>query len=116
MPFYTYRENIGYGLENIKSVLYLLAVKNPGTFYLGSINSLFGEDPVLWQYHHIALFFPWFSDKGDFQLAVLETGTVSSTENLEARYPDSFVHLVRVDKACNFKNPSGFAEAADIQE
>ena len=115
VPFYTYRENIGYPLENIKSVLYLLAVKDPGAFYMGSINSLFGEDPVLWQYHHIALFFPWFSEKGDFQLSVLETGVVSSPENLEARYPDSFVHLVRVDRAYKFKNPSDFAQVAGMQ-
>ncbi len=116
VPFYTYRENIGYPLENIKSVLYLLAVKNPGAFYMGSINSLFGEDPVLWQYHHIALFFPWFSEKGDFQLSVLETGVTSSLENLEARYPESFVHLVRVDGADKFKNPSDFGKAADMLE
>ncbi len=111
VPFFTYRENIGYELENLMTVLYLLAIENPGTFYMGSVNSLYGEDPVLWQYHHIALFFPWFSEKGDFQLAVLETGAESSLDNLKIRYPDSFVHLVRVDNADTFSDPVDFSES-----
>lgn len=106
-PFFHYRENIGFELENLRALLYLLAIENPGAFYMGSINSLFGEDPVLWQYHHVALFFPWFNREGDFRLAVFETGVESTLENLEARYPDSFVHLVKLEGAEGFLSPSG---------
>ena len=108
VPFFRGRENIGYILENLQTVLYLLAVENPGSFYMGAVNSPYGDDPVLWQYHHVVLFFPWFTEEGDFQLAVLETGAESSLENLASRYPDSFVHLVRVDRAGAFKNPVGY--------
>ena len=110
MPFFNYKENIGYNLENLRAVLYLLAIENPGAFYMGAVNSLFGEDPVLWQYHHIVLFFPWFTSGGDFRLAVLETGRESSLENLMIRYPDSFVHLVKVEGADDFISPGSTLE------
>ncbi|MDC7239010.1 MAG: hypothetical protein PQJ50_01490, partial [Spirochaetales bacterium] len=96
VPFFTYKENVGYELESVKSLMYLQAVKEPGYFYLGAVNSPFGRNPVLWQYHHVALFFPWFDSNGDFHLDVLETGTSSSVENLNARYPKGFVHLSKV--------------------
>ncbi|OQY35176.1 MAG: hypothetical protein B6241_01345 [Spirochaetaceae bacterium 4572_59] len=108
VPFFDYRQNIGYDLENIRAVLYLLAIENPGAFYMGAINSLFGEDPVLWQFHHVTLFFPWFTDEGDFMLSVLETGCESSLENLKLRYPDSFVHLVELDRADAFIPANNF--------
>jgi hypothetical protein len=105
VPFYTYRENLGYELENLKTLLYLLAVHDPGAVYLGAVNSPFGKDPVLWQYHHVALFFPWFDGNGDFHLEVMETGERSSLENLKFRYPDSFVHLSRVRVPSLFVSP-----------
>ena len=105
VPFYTYRENLGYELEKLKTLLYLLAVRNPGAVYMGAVNSPFGEDPVLWQFHHVALFFPWFDRNGDFQLVVMETGERSSLENLNFRYPDSFVHLSRVRVPSRFVSP-----------
>ena len=113
VPFFEYRENIGYELENLKTVLYLLAVENPGAFYLGAVNSPFGKDPVLWQYHHVALFFPWFDKNGDFQLSVMETGAVSSVENLEARYPGSFVHLVKAAAGEGFVSPDVILEGKE---
>lgn len=105
VPFYTYRENLGYELDKLKTLLYLLAVHDPGAVYLGAVNSPFGEDPVLWQYHHVALFFPWFDRNGDFHLEVMETGERSSLENLKFRYPDSFVHLSRVRVPSLFVSP-----------
>ncbi len=104
VPFFDYRENVGYELDYVKTLLYLQAVKEPGMFYLGAVNSPFGEDPVLWQYHHIALFFPWFDSNGDFHLDVLETGSSSSEANLNARYPRGFVHLSKV-KAGGYVTP-----------
>ncbi len=105
VPFFMYRENIGYELDNLKTLMYLQAVKEPGYFYLGAINSLYGEKPVLWQYFHVALFFPWFDENGDFHLDVLETGDSSSLENLKYRYPGSFVHLSKVKAAGEFISP-----------
>ncbi|MBF9017162.1 MULTISPECIES: hypothetical protein [unclassified Oceanispirochaeta] len=104
VPFFDYKDNVGYRLDKVKTLLYLQAVKEPGSFYLGTINSLYGEDPALWQYHHVALFFPWFDENGDFHLEVLETGTVSSVENLKYRYPQSYLHLSKA-KASDYISP-----------
>lgn len=104
VPFFQYKDHVGYELDKVKTLLYLQAVKEPGSFYLGTVNSLFGEKPTLWQYHHVALFFPWFDNNGDFHLDVMETGTTSSVENLISRYPQSFVHLSRV-KAAGYLSP-----------
>ena len=105
VPFYTYRENLGFELDKLKTLLYLLAVKDPGAVYLGAVNSPFGEDPVLWQFHHVAVFLPWFDVHGDFHLEVMETGERSSLENLRFRYPDSFVHLNRIRVPSRFVSP-----------
>jgi len=106
VPFFEYRDNIGYELGHLKTILYLLAVEHPGDFYLGAVNSPFGKDPVLWQYHHVAVFFPWFTEGGDFRLAVMETGTESSLESLEGRYPGSFIHLVNMKALEAFVPPN----------
>lgn len=104
VPFFDYKDNVGYELDKVKTLLYLQAVKDPGSFYLGTINSLFGKDPALWQYHHVALFFPWFDENGDFHLDVLETATASSVENLKYRYPQSYLHLSKA-KASDYISP-----------
>ncbi len=104
VPFFEYKENVGYELEKVKTLLYLQAVKEPGYIYLGAINAPYGRDPVLWQYFHVALFFPWFDKNGDFHLEVMETGSGSSVENLNYRYPGSFVHLSKV-KAADYNTP-----------
>ena len=110
VPFFHYKENIGYELDKLKTLMYLQAVKEPGYFYIGAVNSLYGKDPVLWQYYHVALFFPWFDRNGDFHLEVLETGDASSLENLKARYPMSFVHLSKVKAFGDFVSPKASEE------
>ncbi|MDC7234365.1 MAG: hypothetical protein PQJ58_14120 [Spirochaetales bacterium] len=104
VPFFPYKEHVGYKLDQLKTLLYLQAVKSPGSIYFGAVNSLYGTDPALWQYYHIAVFFPWFDENGDFQLQVMETGSLSSLENLEARYPGTFIHLSRAG-ASDFISP-----------
>ncbi|MDA3956479.1 hypothetical protein [Oceanispirochaeta sp.] len=105
VPFFHYKENIGYELDKLQTLLYLQAVKEPGYFYLGAVNSLYGEDPALWQYYHVAVFYPWFDSHGDFHLDVQETGAASSLENLKYRYPLSFIHLSKVGASKDFVSP-----------
>lgn len=104
VPFFQYKDHVGYELDKLRTLLYLQAVREPGYFYIGTVNSLYGSDPALWQYHHVALFFPWFDKNGDFQLEVLETGSTSSVANLVYRYPQSFIHLSKV-KASSYTSP-----------
>jgi hypothetical protein len=96
-PYFHYIENVGYPIADLSAVLYLQAVKNPGSFYLGAINTEFGTNPVLRQYRHVAAFFPWFSDDGDFHISVMDTGVEKSVVALEGQFPGAFVQLIRID-------------------
>ena len=95
-PFFTYVEDIGYAIEDLSAVLYLQAIKNPGAIYFGAINTEFGTNPVLRQYRHVAAFFPWFSEDGDFHISVMDTGTRKYVLSLEGQFPGAFVQLVQI--------------------
>lgn len=96
-PFFNYTEDVGYSIEDLSAVLYLQAVKNPGSFYLGAVNTEFGSKPVLRQYRHVAAFFPWFSEDGDFHISVMDTGSEKFVVTLEGQFPGAFVQLVRIE-------------------
>ena len=104
-PFFDYIENIGYAIEDLSAVLYLQAIKNPGSFYLGAISTEFGTNPVLRQYRHVSAFFPWFSEDGDFHISVMDTGAEKFVVTLEGQFPGAFVHLVRIDGVERFSLP-----------
>lgn len=91
-----YVEDVGYRIDSLTRVLYELARTEPGTFYLGSVNRLFGSDPVLRQHTHVVALFPYFTEDGRFEVAVMERNVETSVESLQRRYPDDFIHLVRV--------------------
>ncbi len=92
IPFFNYLENVGYPVANINAMMYLLAVKTPGAFYLGAINGTFG-DPPLHQYYHEVVFFPYFKTNGKFELVIMDTGVERSKSFIEARYRNAYVHL-----------------------
>jgi len=94
--FFTYVENVGYSIDDLSAVLYLQAIENPGAIYFGAVNSEFGTDPVLRQYTHVAVFFPWFTEDGDFHISILDTGTEKHAINLESQFPGSFIQLIQV--------------------
>ncbi len=93
-----YMQNAGYRMELLKSLLFVLAATDPDMFYLGAVRTDFaGEDgTVLPQFTHTAAFFPWFDEKGHFRTAVYESGRVTELDEFMKRYPQNFIHLVRV--------------------
>ncbi|MDR1894841.1 MAG: hypothetical protein LBQ61_09195 [Spirochaetales bacterium] len=93
VPFFEYVEDVGYRLEDLPVILYLLSRENPGRFYLGSVNLPFGSAPVLRQHIHTAVFFPYFTPEGKFETAVMERNVETSLESLASRYPGAHVHL-----------------------
>jgi len=101
-----YVEDKGYRLRNVGFVLYLQAIRNPGRWYLASINGPWGSKPVAWQHYHIAAFFPWFDNNGVFHLDVYERNNVSSLGDLLARYADTWAHLVWISAEGDFEPPS----------
>ncbi len=90
-----YQEAVGYKVSELMPYLYYLAASEGGHFYLGAISRERGE-PLLRQYHHIALFFPWFDDAGAFHVAVFESAVETPPEKFVSANSDAWVHLVRV--------------------
>lgn len=104
VPFYSYRENIGYPLKDLEALIYLAAVKNPGQIYWGAVNSQFPLTPQegiepLWQYHHVFALLPWFDSQGNFRYKIydsygFEQDSDTTLEFLVNHYPeDTWVHL-----------------------
>src|SRR5690554_4325612 len=46
VPFFEYTEDLGYEVPELWQIMYILAITEPGHWYLGSINGEFGSDPV----------------------------------------------------------------------
>jgi hypothetical protein len=89
-------ENAGYGVEGLLPLLYMLAVDEPGKFFLAAVNNETGppatEDnprgpPRMRQYFHIAAFVPYFSESGVFHVAVFESAAETSIGAFRNRYP-----------------------------
>jgi len=96
VPFFEYRADIGYPLEELESLLYLAAVQAPGDIFWGALSTQFRPDPsspLLWQYPHIFLAIPWFDKNGEFHYKIYESGREGTLEGLLNEYPDSWVHF-----------------------
>ncbi len=105
VPFSRYIENVGYRISELKRVLYFLAVKEPGYFYFGSVNREFGTAPVLRQHTHVVVLFPYFTEQGQFRVALMERNVESTLESLNHRYPADYIHLVRAQASSDFVPP-----------
>ncbi len=104
---FPYVEDVGYPVESLQTVLYILARRDPGAIYLGSVSS--GPGPGaggLRQHHHVVTLFPHVDAGGVFRAVVMERNAESTTASLAARYPGSMVHLVRVESEGEFALPS----------
>jgi hypothetical protein len=90
-----FRPDTGYQVAGLKSLLYLLAMRDPGAFYLASQNKPEGA-PEIRQHTHIAVFLPFVEANGIFSVAVFESAAETSIEKVMARGRETFVYLVRM--------------------
>ncbi len=97
VPYFEYVEDIGYPIDDIELILYLLSQQNPGALYLGSVNREFGSDPVLRQHTHVVVLMPYFRRSGEFAVAVMERNLETSTDSLVSRYSGDYIHLVELN-------------------
>jgi hypothetical protein len=96
LEFLEYREDVGYPVEELELALFLEAARHPGSFYIGSLNHELGGPPALRQHYHLAVFLPYFTTVGDFQVAVFDLTRESSLGDLRRRFAGHFVHLERL--------------------
>ena len=102
-PFHKYTEDVGYRVKELQGLLYQLAVRDPGRFYLGSVNLEFGSDPKLWQHVHVVVIFPYLTSDGRLTVKVMERNVETSLESLIERYPDGFIHLVYIEAEADYR-------------
>lgn len=103
---FSYIEDVGYSVDDLRIILYTLAVQQPGFFYIGSVNRDFGSDPVLKQHVHVVVLIPYFELNGIFRVAVLERNLETSISSLKRRYSGDHIHLVRIPVSDSFVLPS----------
>jgi hypothetical protein len=103
VPFFAYREDIGYPTADLRLILYMLARKSPRRFYLGSVNQPYGEDLSMRQHTHLVVLVPHFTREGGFRVAVFERGAETSLDSLIDRFADDYIHLVAVESGSRFQ-------------
>ena len=96
VPYATYIEDVGYPVDQLEQIMYLLASREPGYFYVASVNREFGSEPRLNQHVHVAVLFPYFDHDGQFHVDVMERNVESSLQSLDDRYHNDHIHLVRI--------------------
>jgi len=106
----SYVRDVGYPVPKLEFLLYFLARRNPGVFYVGSVNApsalaVSEGTPTLRQHHHLIVLFPYFDRTGAFQVAVMERNLRTSLASLTRRYAGEYVHLVRIDSEGGFAPP-----------
>jgi hypothetical protein len=94
--------NAGFSFEGIHPLLYTLAINEPGTIYLASINDERDPKPRMRQHFHVAVLVPYFNEYGNFQVAVFESAEETSFNTFKNRYPGHFVNLVRIPVETRF--------------
>ncbi|TVQ40647.1 MAG: hypothetical protein EA384_02415 [Spirochaetaceae bacterium] len=97
--------HVGFAVDELRAVLYLLARNEPGHFYIGSVNREFGSAPSLRQHVHIVVIFPYFDAAGRYQVVVMERNVESSVASLQRRYSGDAIHLVRIRASERFQPP-----------
>lgn len=98
-----YVKNAGYHSEILEALMFVLASTEPDYFYLGAIQEGNGKTPEILYFNEVALFFPWFDNNGNFNITVFESGVETSLKEFKERYPENYVHLVRVKASEYFK-------------
>ena len=105
IPFMNYIEDVGYPISSLEMILYNLAVAEPGSFYLGSINREFGTEPILRQHTHVAVLFPYITHIGEFKIVIMERNRENTLEAFIAEHPGEYIHLVGIETTPDYSLP-----------
>lgn len=106
LPYFRYSDDIGYNVDDLYAILYLLALQEPYNFYLGSLNRNSNTTHSLRQHFHIALLFPYFTADGALQVVVLERNRETAFAQFLEQNRDYQIHLSRVASSAEFTPPA----------
>jgi hypothetical protein len=95
----------GYEVAGLPGLLFVLASRNPGDFYLASLSK---PDPKtgIRRHYHVALLFPWFDEESIFHVSVFESAAEGDFSAFIARHRGETAFLVRAPAASRFDPPS----------
>lgn len=99
----TFVEDTGYSVSVLKSLMYVLASTDPGTFYFGAIRETDRSvSPEIKVFNDCVAFFPYFMDDGAFGCSVFMNGRKLTLEDFCMRYAEDFVYLTKVKSSEQF--------------
>jgi hypothetical protein len=101
-----YQRDIGYEAVGLKALLYVLALREPGSIYLASVSARNGDlVQGLNRHYHVIAFAPYFEESGEFKVATFESDAETSVEGVMARLSKAYVHLVRIRAERDYDPP-----------
>lgn len=99
----TFIEDTGYNIAVLKSLLYVLAATEPGTFYFGAIRETDKTViPEIKVFNQNVVFMPYFNSDGSFNCYVFMNGRELSLEDFCMIYGSDFVYLTKVKSSREF--------------
>jgi hypothetical protein len=101
--YHEYVEDVGYPIESLELLTFVLASWQPDSFYLGSVNIEYGDDPNLRQHPHLVVLVPSFTSRGTFEILVFERGQETGLRSLIDRFKGGYIHLVRIKAEGDFQ-------------
>ena len=106
-PYPAYQADLGYETSGLKALLYVLALREPGSIYLASVaRKSGGLIPGLSRHYHVAVLAPYFEESGEFKVAAFESDVETSVEAIMSRVPKDYIHLVRVVAERDYAPPA----------
>ncbi|MBS7311283.1 MAG: hypothetical protein KIG70_08900 [Treponema sp.] len=100
-----YIKNTGYQPDNLKALLYVLAITEPDYFYLAAIRQTDRKSSEVKVFNDAAVIFPFFDKNGTFHISVFMDGEELKYNDFEkylVKSKDCFVHLTRIKTSSNF--------------
>jgi len=105
LPYPINFEDAGYDLRGLTAMLYVLAIREPGRWYLAALNARMQSPPRLRRYFHIAALFPYFDADGSFRVAVFESAAETSLARIVNSPSYEFTKLIRMPSSARFRPP-----------
>lgn len=97
-----YIKDSGYRFSSLKSLLYVLSVTEPQTFYLAAIRQTSNYSSEVKAFNECAAIFPYFDSEQKFKIAVFKDCQEIDFETFYAQYCLDFVNLVKVQATERF--------------
>ena len=96
LKYHQYKEDVGYPVEQLPTLLYELARDSDNYLYLGSVNELFHGENEVRKHYHVAAFLPWLDQNGRLEVALFDRNREIDLESFIRTHQGAHIHLVRI--------------------